>query len=149
LRKAIASEVSRISAVLKNATVVRSVVARARASRASELSLSVRVARMSSLISLLAALEPRGRDWKAPAAGGPFSTSSVSLGEARPPEDALEKPAPPAAPSAAAAPAAPLNMSTWRNTLQHDTHGHVVCFAFRFVVLHFALSDAQSFRIAS
>jgi len=93
LRKEIASGVSRINAMLKNATVVRSVVARASASRASELSLSVRDARMSSLISRLAALEPRGRDWKAPAAGGPFSSSSVSLGEARPPADALEEPA--------------------------------------------------------
>ena len=85
----------------------------------------------------------------APAAGDPISSSSVSLGEARPPADALEEPAPPAPPSAAAAPAAPLNLSTWRNTRQHDTHGQVVCFAFRFVVLPFALSDARSFRIAS
>jgi len=149
LRKAIASGVSRISAVLKNATVVRSVVARASASRASELSLSVRDARMSSLISRLAALEPRGRDWKEPAAGGPFSSSSESLGEARPLADTLEEPAPPAPPSAAAAPVAPLSLSTWRHTRQHDTHGQVVCFAFRFVVLPFALSDARSFRIAS
>jgi len=149
LRKAIASGVSRSSAVLKNATVVRSIVARASASRASDLSLSVRDARMSSLISRLAALKPRGRDWKAPAAGGPFSSSSASLGEARPPADALEEPAPPAPPSAAAALAAPLNLLTWRHTRQHDTHGQVVCFAFRFVVLPFVLSDARSFRIAS
>jgi len=149
LRKTIASGVSRISAVLKNATVVRSVVARARASRASELSLSVRDARISSLISLLAALESRGRDWKAIAAGDPFSSSSVSLGEARPPADGLEEPAPPAPPSAAAAPAAPLHLSTWCNTRQHDTYGHVVCFAFRSVVLPFASSDVRSFRIAS
>jgi len=149
LLKAIASGVSRISAVLKNATVVRSVVARASASRASELSLSVRDARMSSLSSRLAALEPRGRDWNAPAAGGPFSFSSESLGEAGPPADAMEEPAPPAPPSAAAAPAAPLNLSTWRNTRQHGTHGQVVCLAFSFVVFPFALSDARSFRIAS
>jgi len=148
-RKAIASGVSRISAVIKNATVVRSVAARASASKASELSLSVRDARMSSLIYHFAALEPRGRDWEAPAAGGPFSSSSVSLGEARPPADALEEPAPPASPSAAAAPAAPLNLSTWRKTRQHGTHGQVICFAFLFVVLPFALSDARSFRIAS
>jgi len=96
LRKAIASGVSRISAVLKNATVIRSVVARASASRASEMSLSVRDARTSSIISRLAALEPRGRDWKAPAEGGSISSSSVSLWEARPPADALEEPAPPA-----------------------------------------------------
>jgi len=62
LRKAIASGVSRIFALLKNATVVRSVVARASASRASELSLNVLDAWMSSLISCVAALEPRGRD---------------------------------------------------------------------------------------
>jgi len=49
LRKALAWGVSRISEVLNNATVVRSVVARASASRASELSLSVREARMPSL----------------------------------------------------------------------------------------------------
>jgi len=104
---------------------------------------------MSSLISCLAALEPRGRDWKAPAADGPFSSSSVSLGEARPPEHALEEPAPPAPPSAAADPAAPLNLSTWPYTRQHDTYEQVVCFAFRFVVFPFALSDARSFRIDS
>jgi len=46
-RKAIASGVSRISAVLQTPTVVRSVVARARANRASKLSLSVRDARVS------------------------------------------------------------------------------------------------------
>jgi len=149
LRKTIASGVSRILALLKNATAVRSVVARASASRASELSLSIRDARMCSVISFLAALEPRGRDWKALDASGPFSPSSVSLRMARPPEDALEEPAPPSPPSAAAAPAAPLNLSTWRNTRQHSTHGQVVCFVFRFVVFSFAMSDARSFHIAS
>jgi len=79
LRKAIAFGVSRISAVLTNATVARSVVARASASRASDLSSSVRDAQMSSLISRLDALEPRGRNWKTLAAGSPFSASSVSL----------------------------------------------------------------------
>jgi len=62
MRNAIVSGVSRISAVLKFATVVRSVVARASASRAAELSLSVRDARMSSLVSRLTSMEPRGRD---------------------------------------------------------------------------------------
>jgi len=141
--------VARISAVLKNATVFRSVVARARAKRASELRLTVRDVRMSSLICLFAALVPRGRAWKTLAVGGPFSSSSVSLGEARPPADALEEPGPPAPPSAAAAPAAPLSLLTWRHTRQHGTHGQVVCFAFRLVVFPFALSDSRYFRMAS
>jgi len=62
-RKATASGVSRISALLKNATVVRSDVAWASADNASVLAFSIRDAWMSSALSRLAAFEPRGRDW--------------------------------------------------------------------------------------
>jgi len=62
-RKATASGVSRISAPLKIATVVRSDVARANTDNASVLSFSIRDAWMSSALSRLAAFGPRGRDW--------------------------------------------------------------------------------------
>jgi len=62
-RKATASRVSRISALLKKATVVRSEVARANADNASVLAFSIRDAWMSFDLSRLAALEPRRWDW--------------------------------------------------------------------------------------
>jgi len=62
-RNATASGVSRISAELKKATVVRSEVACATADSASKLALNIRDYRIPAALSRLAAFAPRGRDW--------------------------------------------------------------------------------------
>jgi len=104
MRKQIASGVSRISAVLKIAIIVRFLVVGFRTKRASELFLRLRDVRMSSRISLNAVSVPCGRYSTALVAAGSFSPASVSPEEKWPPADAVEEQAPPAPPSAAAAP---------------------------------------------
>ena len=72
---------SRISAVLINATILRWAVACASAWRASVMALSMRGARMSSDLPRLEALAPRGRDWNPPKlASSPSLSSETVLG---------------------------------------------------------------------